>query len=45
MNLTNDCKNIIVDTQEFKHFYNQENVDKIEVYTQYNCCENLGRNA
>lgn len=41
MNLTNDCKNIIVDTQEFKHFYNQENVDKIEVYTQYNCCENL----
>jgi hypothetical protein len=41
MKLTNDCKNIIVDTQEFKHFYNQENVDKIEVYTQYNCCENL----
>lgn len=41
MNLTNNCKDIFIDAQEFKHFYNAENVDKIEVYTQYNCCDNL----
>lgn len=41
MKLTNDCKNIFIDNSEFKDYFEQVNVDSIEILAQYNCCENL----
>lgn len=41
MKLTNDCKNIFIDNSEFKEYFEQVNVDSIEILAQYNCCENL----